>query len=352
MPGTQAQHLVRESGDDRDGDDPEHDPPEETARAECRVHQDGQDHHDQEEVRPAPHVKRGVLVDRCRIERVAMFVCGDGLVLSSVVLEDSPDLLHPPDEREVGQEQAHPDHALEDVPQEARRHRMAERPEPDERADHEDAGEEDERHDHRSGHLPRCELLVLLHRVIGGDGESSHPDRKRLAQGQDASHSRLRQEAESVADRTDTVRLQMERLIGFSDRDRPVISAAHHHALEDSLASVEVIGRRHDDVWSLPALRRPLAVASLEPLDPTAGVDQLLLARVERVARGADLHVDLCLRRTRGERVAARTPDRRGPVFGVDPLLHLASSFPSSLMLAGHQAARTGSGHLPRPIDT
>src|SRR5882672_10764480 len=43
----------------------------------------------------------------------------------------------------------------------------------------------------------------------------------------------------------------------------------------------------------------------LEALDASAGIDQLLLARVERVARGADLDVQLGLGGTRRERVPA-----------------------------------------------
>src|ERR1051325_4927094 len=45
----------------------------------------------------------------------------------------------------------------------------------------------------------------------------------------------------------------------------------------------------------------------LEALDAAAGVEELLLARVERVAVGADLDVELGLRRAGRERVPART---------------------------------------------
>jgi hypothetical protein len=44
---------------------------------------------------------------------------------------------------------------------------------------------------------------------------------------------------------------------------------------------------------------------ALEPLDPAAGVDELLLAGVERVAVRADLDMELGLRGTRLERVPA-----------------------------------------------
>src|SRR2546430_12594633 len=56
----------------------------------------------------------------------------------------------------------------------------------------------------------------------------------------------------------------------------------------------------------LAALRALGALeALLEALDPAARVDQLLLARVERMAVRADLDVELGLRRPRLERVPA-----------------------------------------------
>src|SRR3954452_22102759 len=61
--------------------------------------------------------------------------------------------------------------------------------------------------------------------------------------------------------------------------------------------------------------------AALEPLDPAAGVHQLLLAGVERMARRADLHVKLGLRGARIELVAARAAHVRECVLGVDPSL-------------------------------
>src|SRR4051812_37772402 len=62
--------------------------------------------------------------------------------------------------------------------------------------------------------------------------------------------------------------------------------------------------------------------AAIEPLDPAAGVDQLLLAGVERMAGRADLNVELRLRGARVELVAARASNVREYVFGVDLSLH------------------------------
>src|SRR3954464_9871468 len=69
----------------------------------------------------------------------------------------------------------------------------------------------------------------------------------------------------------------------------------------------------------LPGPRGP----ALEALDAAAGVHQLLLARVERVAVGADLDVQLGLGGARLERVPARARDRRELVLGVNVSLHL-----------------------------
>src|SRR3954453_22248648 len=66
----------------------------------------------------------------------------------------------------------------------------------------------------------------------------------------------------------------------------------------------------------------PLGGAALEALDAPAGVDQLLPARVERMAVRADLDVNLGLRGARGELVAARKANVRLHVLRVDFGLH------------------------------
>ena len=73
---------------------------------------------------------------------------------------------------------------------------------------------------------------------------------------------------------------------------------------------------------SLPRRGAGLLEPALEALDPTAGVHELLLARVERVAVGADLDVELGLRRAGRELVAARARDVREDVLGMDVGLH------------------------------
>src|SRR5581483_8398876 len=62
--------------------------------------------------------------------------------------------------------------------------------------------------------------------------------------------------------------------------------------------------------------------APLEALDASARVDELLLPRVERVACGTDLDVQLGLGRARRERVAATAVHGRQLVLGMDLGLH------------------------------
>src|SRR5256714_7843487 len=62
--------------------------------------------------------------------------------------------------------------------------------------------------------------------------------------------------------------------------------------------------------------------ATLEALDPATRVDELLLARVEGMARRTDLNVQLRLRRARVELVPARATDVGDYVVGMDTGLH------------------------------
>src|SRR5581483_8803888 len=70
---------------------------------------------------------------------------------------------------------------------------------------------------------------------------------------------------------------------------------------------------------------------ALEPLDPSARVHELLLARVERMALRADLDVEIRLRRARLERVPARARHGREHVLGMDAGLHQAARIAAAL---------------------
>src|SRR5690349_15636947 len=77
-------------------------------------------------------------------------------------------------------------------------------------------------------------------------------------------------------------------------------------------------------LFELLAADGALAVARLEAGDTTAGVQDLLLAGVERVAGRADLDVDLAAAggAAGGELVPAATRDRGLVVVGVDTAAH------------------------------
>src|SRR5919108_3079307 len=115
----------------------------------------------------------------------------------------------------------------------------------------------------------------------------------------------------------------MDALVGPADRDRPVVAAAHHHTLEYRLAPVIVLSIGHPD--GLSGRGTGAAITPLKPLDPSARVHQLLLTRIEGMARRAQLDMDLRLRGSGGERVAARTPDGGGHVLRMNALLHVGS---------------------------
>src|SRR4051794_31579203 len=84
---------------------------------------------------------------------------------------------------------------------------------------------------------------------------------------------------------------------------------------------------------SAAACAAGLLEAALEPLDAAAGVHQLLLARVERVALGADVDVEVGLRRTRVEVVAARAVHVRDDVLGVNVRFHRPTRIAAAVSL-------------------
>ena len=60
----------------------------------------------------------------------------------------------------------------------------------------------------------------------------------------------------------------------------------------------------------------------LESVNASAGINQLLLAGIERVALGADLNTNVLLGRTSGKDIAARAADGGLFVLGMDTFLH------------------------------
>src|SRR6266567_4519013 len=98
--------------------------------------------------------------------------------------------------------------------------------------------------------------------------------------------------------------------------------------------------RRGPDLLVL--LRGPLAEPALEPRDPAARVQDLLLAGVERVAARADIGADLAVPRGAPGRKCgpAGTGHLGHHVLRVDVGLHIISWFPGRRVASGALASR------------
>ena len=130
--------------------------------------------------------------------------------------------------------------------------------------------------------------------------EGAEADCERLPERDHAADDRQPEDPVPLHHRLDRAADLRDLAVGLADRDSPVRRAAHHHALEDGLPSNHGC---HSGLagagFALGALGALEAL--LEPLDPAAGVYELLLARIERVAVRADLDMELGLRRPRLE---------------------------------------------------
>ena len=69
------------------------------------------------------------------------------------------------------------------------------------------------------------------------------------------------------------------------------------------------------------------AEALVEAINTSTGVNQLLLAGIERVALGADLNTNVLLGRTGSKDIAAGTADGGLFVLGMDTFLHFVHLF-------------------------
>src|SRR6476661_5275828 len=106
--------------------------------------------------------------------------------------------------------------------------------------------------------------------------------------------------------RTATAQVETPRIITPSSTACPPTGASFDAIRRPSGRRVALKVPRRRALGRGAAAVAALGHAPLEALDATARVDELLPARVERVAVGADLDVDVALGRARGELVAAR----------------------------------------------
>ena len=69
------------------------------------------------------------------------------------------------------------------------------------------------------------------------------------------------------------------------------------------------------------------AESLVEPINASTGVNQLLLAGIERVALGADFNTNVLLGRAAGKNITASAADRGLFVIGMDTFLHIVHLF-------------------------
>ena len=175
---------------------------------------------------------------------------------------------------------------------------------------------------------------------VGGDRERPEADLQRLAERDNAADDRQPQIRLRFAQETIGSEVTSMRALGGTAGDRPgrrrLASSrprappgprpARRRRRPAFRPACARSGRPPDAPrWIVSRARGStgaLGGTTAEPLDPAAGVNQLLLARVEGMALRADLHVKLGLRGARVEVVPARAVDVREDVLGVDFCLH------------------------------
>ena len=205
-------------------------------------------------------------------------------------------------------------------------------------ADLEEQEREADRDREREDDLPAADLrldlsvlVALLRGDVRGDGEGAEADRERLTEGDDAANDRKPPDLPALHRRRDVLDDLGDLALRRANRHRPARRAAHHHAFENGLPAV---ADGHAGLVFGAAVGAGLLEPALEALHPTAGVDELLLPRVERVALGADLDVELLLRRARPELVSARTGHVRKDVVGMDVGFHRLARIPAAVAAA------------------
>ena len=249
-----------------------------------------------------------------------------------------------------------------------------------------DQEEEHDRKRQREHDRPRPQragYLILFFGLAGGQLrvrrhlQRAKADRERAAERHHPAHNRQAQGAVTLQRRAQRVGLHLDlaaegiaawdALVPFGDRvpwgalvpfgllgdglahgDGPVADAAHHHALEHRLAAERSVALRLQLARGLGAGRRgsrrplnrsrrvhgllagsalrcvqaALGDASLEALDASTGVHELLAPGVEGVAVRAHLDAQLVARGARHEFVPAGAVHARGHVARVDAVLH------------------------------
>ena len=228
------------------------------------------------------------------------------------------------DRGDVADEDRRAQHPLDQPEEEGRAELVLDQAGQPDRDDEEEADREQQREGDRQAPDPAADLLllallVLLELRVGGDRQRPEADLHRLAEGDDAADHRqppepvalrpgderlgARSRSRPSGVRTATAQTETPRIITPSSTACPPTGASR-------LATRAPSGMRsgsaplrggprlpaREPTSGLTALPPGLGVlrgAALEALDPATGVDQLLLAGVERVALGAELDVEV-----------------------------------------------------------
>ena len=187
--------------------------------------------------------------DVLRRELHARFITGDGLVLRAVVAEQALHLLHAADRGEVAHKQSHFHEALEQRARPAEVERAADEPHEERGQEHKQRhGQSDSEHRRRAHDEirpffaeflidpfveARQLLLFLRQRDVGALGEIAVAHDKRFHEAAHAAHER------PLAPRVgfDLADLGVDAAVRLADGHGDLLRAAHHHTLQDGLAS-------------------------------------------------------------------------------------------------------------------
>src|SRR6266487_4267273 len=285
-----ADQLVGDACDHRQQEDPRRDQPVPVWATEEREHEDRDHHHPEQEGGAAAGMDLAEALNDLGLELLPGLVGVDRLVLRGVVLEDAPQIREQRDQRQVEDEDRdtnatfddyEPACALDPDPVGDQRGRNLEEQdgEPDR-----DRKREDQLCTRELGgdFLTLFALLRFRHsRIVRRDGECAKTDRQRLAERDYSTDHRQPEDQVPRHRRLDRLVYLRDVSVRLADSHGPVRGAAHHHALQDGLSP----NVRH--LALAAACAAGLLEPALEALDASARVDQLLLARVERVAAPA-----------------------------------------------------------------
>ena len=168
--GVHPYHLVGDARYHGDEDDAGGDAERQVRRAEEREHDDGHDHHGEQECGAAARVRRREEPHVLVLQRESRLLGVDGHVLRGVVAEDALDARHEADDRQVGEEDGEAQDALRRVAQDGIVGEAVDVAVRDEqRQDEEEADAEHEGGRERERHRERRDRLFVVLGLAGGD---------------------------------------------------------------------------------------------------------------------------------------------------------------------------------------